>query len=79
MQGMKSKTSVTLSQPLLQELDRVLGRNRNRSEFIETAIREYLQRIIREERDRREVELINRNAAALNKEAHDVLSYQVKL
>ncbi len=76
---MKSKTSVTLSTSLLQELDQVLGQNRNRSEFIEAAVRDYLHRIIRQERDQRELELINRNADVLNNEAHDVLSYQVKL
>jgi metal-responsive CopG/Arc/MetJ family transcriptional regulator len=79
IRGMKSKTSVTLSTSLLEELDQVLGRNRNRSEFIEAAVREHLSRIMREQRDRRELELLNRNADALNKEAKDVLSYQVKL
>ncbi len=76
---MKSKTSVTLSSSLLRDLDQILGRNRNRSEFIENAVREHLLRLLREQRDRRELELINRNADALNKEAQDVLSYQVKL
>jgi metal-responsive CopG/Arc/MetJ family transcriptional regulator len=76
---MKSKTSVTLSKSLLHELDQALGRNGNRSKFIEMAVRERLHRMIREERDRKELELINRNADALNDEATDVLSYQVKL
>ena len=53
---MKSKTSVTTSKSLLDELDRVLDHNRNRSEFIEMAVREHLRRIIRQERDRRELE-----------------------
>ena len=35
--------------------------------------------MVREEQDRRELEIINRNARKLNKEAGDVLTYQVKL
>ena len=76
---MKSKTSITLSRSILEELDRVLGKNCNRSELIERAVHEYLQKMIREERDKRELELLNRKAGKLNKEAKDVLSYQVKL
>jgi predicted DNA-binding antitoxin AbrB/MazE fold protein len=34
------------------------------------------QKISRQERDARDIEIINRNADALNEEALDVLSYQ---
>ncbi|MEK7832130.1 MAG: antitoxin family protein [Acidobacteriota bacterium] len=36
-------------------------------------------RLSRQERDARDIEIINRNADALNEEALDVLSYQVEL
>ena len=76
---MKTKTSVTLSASLLEDMDQVLGDKGNRSELIETAVRDYLRRLIKHERDKRELELLNRKAASLNKEAEDVLSYQVGL
>jgi metal-responsive CopG/Arc/MetJ family transcriptional regulator len=76
---MKHKTSITLSQDLLDELDRVVGGSGNRSRVIESAVREYIRQRLREARDRRDLELINANAAALNKETKDALSYQVKL
>ena len=76
---MKSKTSITLSRDLLDDLDRIIGDSGNRSRVIEAAVREYIKRYIREARDRRDLELINANAASLNKEAKDALSYQIKL
>jgi metal-responsive CopG/Arc/MetJ family transcriptional regulator len=75
---MKSKTSITLSSDLLEDLDRVIGGSGNRSRVIELAVREYIKRHIRESRDRRDLELINANAGSLNKEAEDALSYQIK-
>jgi metal-responsive CopG/Arc/MetJ family transcriptional regulator len=75
---MKSKTSITLSTSLLEEIRRTFG-DINRSELIETAVREYLARKVREARDKCELDTLNRHATALNKEAKEVLSYQVKL
>lgn len=76
---MKSKTSITLSRDLLEDLDRVIGGSGNRSRIIEAAVREYIKRLIREARERRDLELINEHAISLNKEAKDALSYQIKL
>ena len=76
---MKSKTSITLSRDVLEDLDRIISDSSNRSRAIEAAVREYIKRHIREARDRRDLELINENAASLNKEAKNALSYQIKL
>jgi len=76
---MKSKTSITLSPDLLEDLDRLIGGSGNRSRVIETAVREYIKHHIRDARDRRDLELINKHAASLNKEAEDALSYQIKV
>lgn len=76
---MKSKTSVTLATAVLVELDKVVGKNGNRSQAIEKAVHEYVQRLKRAEHYRRELDLLNRHARRLNEEAEDVLSYQVKL
>ena len=68
---MKSKTSITLSKDLLEDLDRVIGGSGNRSRTIEAAVREYINHHTREARDRRDIELINKNADSLNREAKD--------
>ena len=76
---MKSKTSITLSTNLMEALDRIVGKNGSRSDLIEKAVREYIQKAARAERDRRDLEILNRSAARLEREATDVLRYQVKL
>ncbi len=75
---MKSKTSITLSPGLLDEIDRH-EEFRSRSEFIEAAVRRFVEQLARGEADRRDLAIINRRAEALNDEAKDVLSYQVPL
>ena len=76
---MKVKTSITLSNDLLSEIDRRSGKFRSRSEFLETAARDFLQQLDRTELEQRDLSIINRRAEALNVEAEDVLSYQVPL
>lgn len=75
---MKVKTSVTLEKEVLKEISALRGQ-KSRSEFIESAVAEQIKRIRKEARDRREIDLINKNAATLNKEAGDALSYQIGL
>ena len=75
---MKRKTSITLSDVLLDELDRIVGAGGNRSELIEKAVSSYLKQLARDERDKTDLELLNREADALNREAEDVLGYQVE-
>ncbi len=70
---MRDKTSVTLPQELLTRIDRV---DKNRSALLERAALAYLDHLARQDRDRRDIELINRNAERMNKEAEDVLEYQ---
>jgi metal-responsive CopG/Arc/MetJ family transcriptional regulator len=67
------KTSITLPEDLLSRLDRV---DKNRSALLERAALAYLDRLSRQERDRRDVEIINRNADRLNSEAEDAMEYQ---
>lgn len=76
---MKVKTSVTLSDSLLVEIDRHAGRDANRSEFIETAVRGYIAALVRRKQNLRDLAIINRRAARLNREARDVLDYQIPL
>ena len=76
---MKIKTSVTLSDALLAEIDRHAGKGANRSEFIETAVRGYIAALVRRKQNLRDRQIINRHAERLNREARDVLDYQAPL
>ncbi len=76
---MKVKTSITLSDEILEAIDLHIGEYRSRSEFLETAARKFIAQLAREEVERRDLEIINRHADSLNAEAEDVLTYQVPL
>jgi metal-responsive CopG/Arc/MetJ family transcriptional regulator len=77
---MKCKTSITLSEELLQAVDKRASRCKtNRSEFIEAAVRAFIRQAIRNERNARDLEIINRRADRLNREAADALEYQAPL
>jgi metal-responsive CopG/Arc/MetJ family transcriptional regulator len=76
---MKIKTSITISEELIKSIDEVFGGQKKRSEFIEKAVKHYIERQIQEERDLKDLDILNKKADKLNKEAEDVLSYQVDL
>jgi metal-responsive CopG/Arc/MetJ family transcriptional regulator len=76
---MKVKTSITLSQDLLKAIDEYTGEYKNRSEFIEKAIQSFIKQLVRRQQDARDLEIINQRADYLNREAADVLTYQVDL
>jgi len=67
------KTSVTFPSDLLARLDHV---DKNRSALLERAAIAYLAQLERLDRDRKDIEIINRNAGRLNREAQDTLEYQ---
>jgi metal-responsive CopG/Arc/MetJ family transcriptional regulator len=74
---MKKKTSITLSEDILEAIDQRSGDAKNRSDFIETAIRAYIAKLIQDEQNAKDLAIINRNADRLNVEAADVLAFQV--
>ncbi|MBW1911432.1 MAG: ribbon-helix-helix protein, CopG family [Deltaproteobacteria bacterium] len=76
---MKVKTSITLSEDVLKAIDRRAKQYGSRSEFIEAALLAFMTQIARGERNARDLRIINRRAKRLNKEAADVLDYQVEL
>jgi len=73
---MKVKTSVTLSESVLAEVDQLLGVSGNRSALMEQALREFLANRRRRKRNAQDLEILNDHARALNREAEDVLEYQ---
>jgi metal-responsive CopG/Arc/MetJ family transcriptional regulator len=76
---MKLKTSVTLSEDIVEALDRAARRGESRSRAIERLLRERLTAAARSAADRKDLELINEHSADLNVEAEDVLRYQAEL
>jgi metal-responsive CopG/Arc/MetJ family transcriptional regulator len=77
---MKVKTSITLSEDLVEAIDRRAKRqNTNRSDFIEVAVSTFIRQLIRDEQDARDLEILDRRSDYLNQEAADVLAYQVHL
>ena len=74
---MKVKTSITLSEELVAEIDKLSERYGNRSAFVEQAVRAFLADGARRSRDAGDLAILNRRADALNAEARDVLDYQV--
>ena len=77
--GMKIKTSITLSDNVLNEVDKIITSKGNRSTFIETAIQYYLKHRKKEIRNQNDLDIINKLSDSLNEEAEDILSYQVKI
>lgn len=75
---MKVKTSITLSEELLKVIDkRAKQYKKNRSDFVEAAVRTFIGQIIRDEQNAKDdLEIINRRADFINQEAADVLAYQ---
>ena len=76
---MKVKTSITLSDYILEELDSNPDISGNRSEFIEKAVKIYLDILRRSRRNKKDLAILNKSADYFNKEAQDVLSYQVNV
>ena len=76
LEDMKVRTSITLSESIIDRIDALPG-NRSRSQLIQEALTDFLARLEREDRDRRDLEILNREAESFNLEAEDVLGYQV--
>lgn len=73
---MRKKTSVSLTEELLDEIGRVAGRGVNRSEFLERAGWDRIAMLKRRGREMRDRRILDRKARALAAEALDVLGFQ---
>ena len=74
---MKVKTSITLSPGVLALIDRH-AKERNRSVFVEEAVRAYVAQLARQLRDHEDRQIIDAAADRLNREAMDALDYQAE-
>jgi len=68
------KISITLSEDLLEAIDQSFGEYKNRSDFIEAAIRAYIDKIIRDEQNAKDLAVLNSQAHRLNQETADASS-----
>jgi metal-responsive CopG/Arc/MetJ family transcriptional regulator len=73
---MKAKTSISLSVPLLVQIDKLIGEHASRSAFIEKVLHDHLRETERLAIQHRDMELINANADYFNREMEDVLKDQ---
>lgn len=76
---MRSRTSITLAPEVLAEVDRIAGDDGNRSRIIEQALIEFLESRRRDQREARDLAILNRSADELNLEAEDVLAFQAEV
>jgi len=74
---MKIKNSISFSEDIQEALEQVIVKPKNRSALIEHALREYLDKRARKLRNDKDLKILNRNSVRLNREAEEVLSYQV--
>lgn len=75
---MKTKISITLSEVLLSQVDKLAIASCTRSAIIEEAVQQYLANKARRERDEQELAILNAHADEFNAEMADILSYQVR-
>ena len=75
---MKVKTSITLSQDILNAINEMIDETGNRSSFIEYVLRKYFEEKAREIQNKKDGEILDKSADRLNKEASEVLLYQVE-
>jgi len=73
---MKIETSISLSEDILDVIDKLSEKYQNRSEWIEMALRSFIAQITHE-KNVPDIDIINKNATRLNEEALDVLTYQL--
>ena len=76
---MKIKTSITLSEQLLANIDELRQPNTNRSAFIEEAMWTVIHQMHRDAQTAKDIEIINRRADYLDEETRDALSFQAPL
>ena len=73
--GMKRKTSLTLSEELISVIDKKAAGHKSRSDLFENALWTYLNYLIRQEKNKRDLRIINNNSDYLIRKAQDVLDY----
>lgn len=75
---MRVRTSITLPTELLIKVDALAGRKHKRSQIVESALRDYVAKENRDELNKRDIKIINRNADLINKQVEETLEFQAE-
>ena len=75
---MRVRTSITLPKELLIEVDSLVKKKHNRSDIIESALREYVAKERRGGLNKHDIEIINKNADLINKQVEETLEFQAE-
>ncbi len=75
---MRVRTSVTLPKELLIKVDALAGKKHKRSAIVESALRDYVTKENRNELNKRDIEIINKNADLINKQVEETLTFQAE-
>lgn len=73
------KNVITVSEELINEIDKVEGKKNDFEQLIEQLLRKYLDEIRKKQQDMKDLQILNQNSVFLNNEAEDVLDFQVNL
>ena len=76
---MSVRMSVILPDDVFLTVKTLSRQYKSQSQFVEIAIRRFINHIRREEQHQRDIEIINRHAEQLNAETQDALRYQIPL
>ena len=74
---MRVRTSVTLPKELLIKIDALAGKNK-RSKIVESALRDYVAKESRKRLNKRDIEIINKNADLINQQVEETLEFQAE-
>lgn len=75
---MRVRTSVTLPKELLIKVDALAGKKHKRSEIVETALRDFVEKESRKELNQHDIEIINKNADLINRQVKETLEFQAE-
>jgi Arc/MetJ-type ribon-helix-helix transcriptional regulator len=75
----KAKTSITLSLPLLVQIDKLIGERASRSAYIEKVLSNHLRDEARQAIYQRDLQILNENADYFNREMEDVLRFKAPI
>ena len=75
---MRVRTSVTLPKDLLIKVDALAGKRHKRSAIVESALRDYVAKENGKKLNRRDIEIINKNADLINKQVEETLEFQAE-
>lgn len=75
---MRVRTSVTLPKELLVKVDALAKKQNGRSAVVESALIDYVAKSKPQNVNRRDIEIINRNAELINKQVEETLEFQAE-